>query len=160
TQYIFVVKVETFDMEKRLAVVTVEENLKGKLPFTKMHFPLPEDREGAREWNKPSYLIKRLAAKQTLIFFGDLKQEMALGGVRPRGNFLLMLYTNGTWAQFNADIKGDEAPEASLPVKFWHFEPYLRRTFKGTTEEMRQSIIDGLSGKKEPPPSDPKVEPG
>ena len=49
--------------------------------------------------------------------------------------------------------------QTSLPIAFHHFEPYLRRTFKGPSDEMRQVIIDGLSGKKAPPPYDPK-EPG
>src|SRR5207249_244863 len=39
-------------------------------------------------------------------------------------------------------------------------EPYLRGTFKGTTERLRQIIIDGLAGKKEPPPPNEKEPPG
>lgn len=52
-----------------------------------------------------------------------------------------------------------EEKQTSLPIAFHHFEPYLRRTFKGTTAEMRQVIIDGLSGKKAPP-YDPKEKGG
>ena len=41
-----------------------------------------------------------------------------------------------------------------------HLEPYLRRTYKGTTAEMAQAIRDGLSGKKKPPPPDAREKPG
>ena len=70
---------------------------------------------------------------------------------------MVFLYTNGTWVQFAAETM-DDGP-ASLPLRFHHFEPYLRQTFCGTTEEMRQVIVDGLAGKKDPPPHNPK-EPG
>lgn len=154
TQFIFTAKVEAFDAEKRTAVFTVDEHLKGKVTFQKLHMALAADKETAREYNKPSYLLKRLAAKQTVVFFADAK-EGAFAPIR-RGNLVLFLYTKGTWVQFAAVT---EEKQSSLPIAFHHFEPYLRRTFKGTTAEMRQVIIDGLSGKEAPPPYDPK-EPG
>jgi hypothetical protein len=155
TQLIFTAKVETFDAEKRTAILTVDEHLKGKAPFKKLLIALPTDREGAREYNRPSHLLKRLAVKQTVVFFADSK-EGAFAPIR-RGNIVLFLYTNGTWVQFAADTTEDGP--ANLPIRFHHFEPYLQRTFKGTTAEMRQAIIDGLSGKKAPPPYNAK-EPG
>jgi len=135
-------------------VFTVDEQLKGKVPFEKLFMALAADKETAREYNKPSYLLKRLAAQQTVIFFADAK-EGAFAPIR-RGNMVLFLYANGTWVQFAAVT---EDKQTSLPIAFHHFEPYLRRTFKGPTAEMRQVVIDGLSGKKAPPPYDPK-EPG
>lgn len=154
TQQIFTAKVESFDPDKRTAVFIVDEQLKGKVPFQKLHMTLSADKETAREYNKPSYLLKRLAAKQTVVFFGDAK-EGAFAPIR-RGNLVLFLYANGTWVQFAAVT---EEKQPSLPIAFHHFEPYLRRTFKGTNAEMRQVILDGLSGKKPLPPFDPK-EPG
>jgi hypothetical protein len=154
TQFIFTAKVESFDADKRTAVFTVDEQLKGKVTFQKLHMALAADKETAREYNKPSYLLKRLAAKQTVVFFVDAR-EGAFAPIR-RGNLVLFLYTNGTWVQFAAVT---EETQTSLPIAFHHFEPYLRRTFKGTTAEMRQVSIDGLSGKNSPPPYDPK-EPG
>lgn len=73
-----------------------------------------------------------------------------------RGNLLVFLYTNGTWVQFAAVT---EEKQTTLPITFHHFEPYLRRTFSGPTSEMRQVLLDGLSGTKTPPPYNPK-EPG
>jgi hypothetical protein len=155
TQVIFAATVESFDPAKRTAVIVVDEMLKGKAPFNKLHIALPEDREGAREFNRPSHLLKRLAVKQKVVFFVDAK-EGAFAPIR-RGNLLLFLYANGTWVQFAGTTKEDA--HTSLPIAFHHFEPYLRRTFKGTTAEMRLVIIDGLSGKNDPPKYDPK-EPG
>src|SRR5207249_839591 len=133
---------------------TVDEHLKGKVPCHKLHMALAADKDTAREYNKPSYLLKRLAAKQTVVFFADAK-EGAFAPIR-RGNLVLFLYTNGTWVQFAAVT---EDKQADLPIAFHHFEPYLRRTFKGPTGEMRQVIIDGIAGKNAPPPYDSK-EPG
>ena len=155
TQFIFTAKVESFDAQKRTAVFSVDEHLKGKVPFQKLHMALAADKETAREYNKPSYLLKRLSAKQTVVFFADAR-EGAFAPIR-RGNMVLFLYANGTWVQF-AGVTEDKG-QTDLPIAFHHFEPYLRRTFKGPTVEMRQVIIDGLSGNKAPPPYDPK-EPG
>lgn len=155
TQFIFTAKVESFDPEKRVAVLVIDENLKGKAPFQKLHMVLTADKEGSREYNRPSHLLKRLAVNLPVVLFADSK-EGAFAPIR-RGNMVLFLYTNGTWVQF-AGVTRDEG-QTTLPIQFHHFEPYLRRTFKGTTPEMRQTIIDGLSGKKATPAYDPK-EPG
>lgn len=155
TQLIFTARIEAFDPEKRTVVLAVEEHLKGRAPFQKLFIALDADREGAREYNRPSHLLKRLAVKQAVVIFADAK-EGAFAPIR-RGNLLVLLYTNGTWVQFAAETKEDGPPH--LPLRFHHFEPYLQRTFKGTTEEMRQVIIGGLSGKKEPPAHKPE-EPG
>ena len=158
TPFIFTAKIENFDAEKRTAVFAVDENLKGKVTFQKLYTVLPEDKEGSREYNKASHLVKRLATNLPVVFFADAKAAMQTGAFAPvrRGNMVLFLYTNGTWVQFAAET---EEGQTRLPIKFHHFEPYLRRTFKGTTAEMRQVIIDGLAGKKEPPGHDPN-EPG
>jgi uncharacterized membrane protein len=142
TQMIFTAKVESFDPEKRTAVLAVDEHLKGK--------------KGAREYNRPSHLLKRLAVKQSVVIFADAR-EGAFAPIR-RGNLLVLFYANGTWVQFAAETKADGPPR--LPLRFHHFEPYLRQTFAGTSEEMRRVIVDGLSGKKEPPPHNPKETAG
>ena len=125
------------------------------MPFKKLGMTLWADKDGSREYNKPSHLLKRLAVKQTVVFFADAK-EGAFAPIR-RGNLVVFMYTNGTWVQFAAETT-DDGP-ANLPIVFHHFEPYLQRTFKGPTAEMRQVIIDGLSGKREPPAYNAK-EPG
>ena len=69
--------------------------------------------------------------------------------------YIGLVYSNGTWFQMTAPSDEDK------PVwSFTHCEPYLRRTFKGTTEEMRQTVADSLAGKKAAPESDAKEKPG
>lgn len=158
TQFIFTAKVTTFDKEKGLAIFTVQENLKGKVPFKQMSLPLPPDKEGVRENNRPSFLVKRLAADLPVVWFGDYGRSPAFDKVREEG-MTLFLYTNGTWAQLAGTAKAG-GEETKIAVRFHHYEPFLRRTFKGPTAEMRQVIIDGLAGTKEPPAYDAKEPAG
>jgi hypothetical protein len=160
TQFIFTAKVETFDKEKGQIVFMVDEDLKGKVPFKRMSLPLgPDTRDGTliRENNRPSFLAKRLAAGMPVVFFGDNGRSPAFDKVRKEG-MTLFLYTNGTWAQIAGNSKAAE--ETSILLRFHHYEPSLRRTFKGSTADMRQVIIDGLAGKKEPPAYDPQEPAG
>src|SRR5262249_49322641 len=62
---------------------------------------------------------------------------------------------NGTWMQLTGVKDGD-----TVRWSFTHLEPYLRRTYKGTTAEMKQTVQDALAGKKEPPAPDEKEMPG
>ena len=54
-----------------------------------------------------------------------------------------------------------KVPEADKTVfAFTNGEPYLRRTFKGTTEEMKTVVSEVLAGKGKAPKTDPKEPPG
>ena len=158
TQFIFTAKVETFDAEKRLVVLELDENLKGKMAFEKFQMTIAEDpKDPKRENNKGSLLLKRLAVDVPVIFFADEGRSAVFDKSRDEGMTLFMC-SNGTWVQFggNAKVEG----QVKMPIRFHHFEPYLRRTFKGTTAELRQVVIDGLAGKKDPPVYDAKEPPG
>src|SRR5262249_18056641 len=79
--------------------------------------------------------------------------------VNQRGKrYEAFVFSNGTWFQAIGHI--DKEDSAKIRWAFTHCEPYLRRTFKGTTAELRQTVIDGLSGKKAPPERDRKEPPG
>lgn len=53
------------------------------------------------------------------------------------------------------------APKAGTgPWQFVHLEPYLRRTYHGSTAALQQTITDALAGKTPAPEPDPKVKPG
>jgi outer membrane protein assembly factor BamB len=143
-QFIFSVKVEKLDSEKPSAVLTVGDALQGKVPFTRLPINLTGD-EDSRQKKETAQLLKRLAPKLPLVVFVS-KQDK---------RYIALAYTNGTWFQMTADEEGEN------PVwSFTHFEPYLRRTFKGTTAEMRQTVADVLAGKIEAPKYDPKEKPG
>jgi outer membrane protein assembly factor BamB len=145
-QLIFTVKVEKIDPDKPSVVFLVEDDLKGKASFRKLPVNLSGDSEGQREQHTAK-LLKRLAPDLSLVFFASKrgKRYTAFG------------YTNGTWFQLIGQIEDDsEAIRWSLT----HCEPYLRRTFKGTTAELTDIVKDGLAGKKEPPAPNSKEEPG
>jgi outer membrane protein assembly factor BamB len=144
TPFIFVAKVEAIDPDRPALVLAVDENLKGKAPFPKLAVNLKGDSEAAKGKQVPQ-LLKRLAVKLPLVVFV----------VRHEKNYVGFAYSNGTWFQF-LGVPTDDGPRWA----FTHFEPYLRKTYKGTTAELRQVVIDGLSGKKAPPAPDKKEKPG
>jgi outer membrane protein assembly factor BamB len=143
-QFIFTAKVEKLDPEKPSAVLTVGDSLQGKAPFARLPINLTGDEDSQKKKETPQ-LLKRLAPKLPLVVFVS-KQDK---------RYVALAYTNGTWFQMTAD-EGGENPVWS----FTHCEPYLRRTFKGTTAEMQQAVADAVAGKKEPPRYDPKEKPG
>jgi hypothetical protein len=66
-------------------------------------------------------------------------------------------YSNGTWFQLLAT----KVPENQKTVfAFLHCEPYLRKTFKGTTEEMKTAVCDVVAGRAKPPEPNPKEPSG
>lgn len=145
-QYIAVAMVETLDRNKPCVVLTVANDLKGKVPFRRLPVLLTGDGEAKKERHVPQ-LLDRLAEKQELVLFASTRGKRTTA----------FLYANGTWLRLTG-VTADR-PEATR-FEFAHLEPYLRRTFKGTTDELKQAIIDGLSGKKAPPEPDARAEPG
>ena len=75
------------------------------------------------------------------------------------GKYVAFAFTNGTWFQMEGRIEKQEGKE-TVRWSFLHCEPYLRRTFKGTTEELKQIVIDGVAKKKAPPAPNEKEPPG
>ncbi|HXG08932.1 MAG TPA: hypothetical protein VNK04_04015, partial [Gemmataceae bacterium] len=146
SQFIFTVKVDALDPDRPSVVLIVDEDLKGKAPFRRLPVNLTGD-QAAQKAKHPAQLLKRLAPKLPLVVF-----------VRQRGDrFDALAYTNGTWFQMVGHRSSDTD---AVRWAFTHCEPYLRRTFKGTTAELRQVIGDALAGKKTPPEPDPREPPG
>jgi outer membrane protein assembly factor BamB len=146
-QFIFMAKVEKIDPDKPALILEVIEKLKGQSPFDKLPMNLTGDSEGQKSKHTPQ-LLKRLATDLPVVVF-----------VNQRGKrYEAFVYSNGTWFQTIGHIDKDDSTKVRWA--FTHCEPYLRRTFKGTTADLRQTVIDGLSGKKVPPEPDPKEPPG
>ena len=141
---IFVARVEKVHPEKPAAILKVSDTLKGKIPFEQMPVNLAGDAEAQKEKQSAQFL-KRIAPDVPIVVFAQKRgdQVLAFG------------YTNGTWFQ----LSGRGESDAKLVWSFNHFEPYFRRTFKGTTEELKKAVTDGLKGKKLPEP-DEKEPPG
>lgn len=145
-QLIFMTRVEAVYPDKPAMVLIVTEQLKDKTPFTRLPINLTGDSEAAKDKHTPQ-LLKRVAPDLPLMVFASKrgKRYTAFG------------YTNGTWFQMIGHVEDDPR---TVRWAFTHCEPYLRRTFKGTTAELRQVVIDGLSGKKAPPEPNEKEPPG
>jgi outer membrane protein assembly factor BamB len=145
-EFIAVAKVDKLLPEKPAAVLTLIEDLKGKFPVRRLPINLSGD-EYAKENNHVPQMLKRLAPDLPLVLFGNQRG----------GKVTVFGFTNGTWFQMEGRKTGKDT---AVVFAFNHVEPYLRRTFKGTTAELRQIIVDGLSGKKQPPEPNEKEPPG
>ncbi len=144
-QYIAVAKVDSLYPDKPAMVLLVQDDVKGKLPFRKLPIHLKGDTE-AEKLDHPALLLKRLAPDLPLVLF-----------VNQVGSKLTAFaYTNGTWIQLVGDKTGADTAILSLT----HGEPYLRRTFKGTTDELLATLRDGIAGKKKLPEPNAKEAPG
>ncbi|MFL5243917.1 MAG: PQQ-binding-like beta-propeller repeat protein [Gemmataceae bacterium] len=144
SQFIFVAKVSALDPDKPSVVLAIEKQLKGKATFEKLLVNLTGDSE-AKKLDHTPQLLKRLAPKLTLIIFATKNGK----------KYTAFAYTNGTWFQ----LIGEEA-DKTVRWSFTHCEPYLRRTFKGSTADLKQIVEDGLAGRSKPPEVDPKEKPG
>lgn len=141
SDYVFTAVVEKVDPAKPSAIVIFKEPLKGNCPFQKIPINLTGDKQ-----NHTPQLLKRIAAETPLVV-GIKKQ--------PDGKFMLLAYTNGTWFQVLGQTEGDQTRWA-----FTHCEIYLRRTFSGTTEDLKKTIADVVAGKAKAPPPNPKEPAG
>jgi outer membrane protein assembly factor BamB len=142
--YIVTARIDKLDPKRPGMVLAVDESLKGKPPFRSLPVLLEGDRRAITRKESPQ-LLERLAVKSTLVVF------IMKSGERHYG----YCYTNGTWFSLTS-VKVD----GELRWSFSHLEPYLRRTYKGTTKEMVRTVSDALSGKRKPPPPDEKEKPG
>lgn len=143
--YVVVVKVEQFHPDKLNMVLTVEEDLKGKLGPRRLSMVLKGDSE-AEKLNHVPMLLKRLAPDLPLVLFITQRAKTYNG----------FAYTNGTWFQFI----GNQTDKDRAVLSLTHGEPYLRRTFRGTTAEMRRVVQEAIKDKKAAPEPDESVEPG
>lgn len=145
SQYVVVAKVEQLFPEKPAMVLTVADDLKGKSTLRRLPINLKGDKE-AEKLNHVPQLLARLGTELPLVVFitpEKAKQRYAFA------------FTNGTWFQMVGQRSGD-----NMVWSLSHGEPYLRRTFKGTTDELRHTVADVLAGKKKAPPVNAKEEPG
>src|SRR5690349_16956164 len=83
---IFLARVERFDPSKAVAVFTVGEALKGKVPYRRLSVKLAGDAEASKQ--TPA-LLKRLAP--------DLPVVLFIAQRSPR--VIVFAFTNGTWFQ-------------------------------------------------------------
>ncbi len=146
SQFVLTVKVESVDADKPALVLTVDEEYKGKAPFKKMTVALKGDAEATKGKQVPD-LLKRVGAKLPLVLFISQRDT----------TYIAFAYTNGTWFQLTG-TKDDDSD--NIRWSFTHLEPYLRRTYKGTTPELQKALAEYISDKKALPDTDAKEKPG
>jgi outer membrane protein assembly factor BamB len=140
-QLILVARVEAVQPDKPAVVLRFSESLKGKAPFKSFAVDLTGDAYAKKE-KHTQVLLDRLAPGRKLVLFVD-----------PVGDgYAAFGFVEGTWFQ----LRGTRDGGWSL----LHCEPYLRRTFKGSTDELRTVVAESLAGKRKPPDPDEKEPPG
>jgi len=144
--YIFVGKVEKFLPDKPAMIVQITEDIKSKAPFRQLLINCKVDEKAAKE-NQIEPLMKRLGADLDIVFFCV---------VRGKSYVPTFAFTNGTWFQ----IHGTKAEGDNVVFKLKSAEPYFRKTYRGTTEELRKLLKDHAAGKATLPAHDDKVAPG
>jgi hypothetical protein len=150
--FICAVKVETIDSEKLGAIFVVDEDLQGKFGQRRLPVNLRCDKEGEKT-DDTNRLLKRLAPRLTIMLFITAKKNEK----NQVNSYDVLAYSNGTWFH----LRATKAPEGEKTVfAFMHCEPYLRRSFKGTTEEMKSLVNDVLAGVAIPPTINDKEAPG
>lgn len=137
---ILLAKVTNWQPDKPVAVLTVEKSLKGETAFDRLAVRLDGEKQA-----ETRQLLARLAADVPVAIFVT----------ESKGQFVGLAYTNGTWFQ----LIGKPA-DGRVVWQFTHIEPYLRRTYRGTTAELLQLLPDVVAGKVKAPPLDPRVKPG
>jgi outer membrane protein assembly factor BamB len=142
---IVLVKVQEFHPDKPALVLNVQEGLKGKLAFRRLPVVAKLDTAAPNQNFVPA-ILKRLAVGQDLILF-----------VNERGKKTLVFgFTNGSWFH----MVGDRVDKDRVVWSLLSGEPMLRRTFKGSTAELRELVKDCLAKKKKAPEIDEKEPPG
>jgi outer membrane protein assembly factor BamB len=147
-QLIFIAHVSDVLPERPAMVLTLKENLKGEAPFTRLPINLTGDDEAKKD-KHTQILLDRVEKDTPIIVFSTKLAKKYLG----------VAFTNGTWFSLEGRIEKENDKEV-VRWTFTHCEPYLRRTFKGTTEELKSIIVDAIAKKKEPPEPNEKEEPG
>ena len=139
---IFVATVERLDPARPAAVFTVERELKGTAGVARLPVNLAGDKA-----DQAAKLLERLAPGLPVVLFVTATEA---GKKR-----VALAYTDGTWFQV---IGRQDGPDVRWA--FTHCEPYLRRTFKGSTAELEAIVAGVLAGKRTPPKLDPREPPG
>lgn len=145
-QLIFVAAVDKVAPEKPAVVFKFEEKLKGDVPFERLPVNLTGDADAKKD-DHTKVLLDRLESGRKLIVFASKKGK----------KYNAMAFVEGTWLSLQGSIDEDGK---TVRWAFLHCEPYLRRTFKGTTAELKKVVEDGLAKRAEPPAPNAKEPPG
>ena len=145
-QLILVAAVDKVDPDKPSAIFKVAKALKGKSPFERIPMNMTGDDE-ARKHGDTRTILDRLDPTRKVVLFASKRGK----------KYNAMAFVEGSWFSLQGTI--DDA-DKTVRWAFLHGEPYLRRTYKGTSAELIKVIEDGLAKKAKPPEPDEKAEKG
>jgi outer membrane protein assembly factor BamB len=148
-RYVFVGKVSKYLSDKPAMMVTIVEDIKGKAPFRELPINLKVEDPKTFKDGQIEPLLKRFGPDMEIIFFV----------APPRaGNHITRGYCNGTWFSLSGSIVDDK--EDKVVFALTSAEPYFRKAFKGTTDELRKILKEHAAKKGKLPEFDDKVPPG
>jgi len=138
TPVILLAEVDTVSPDKPAVTFKTVDALKGKSPTEKFIINLTGDNFAKKDKHTKVMLDRLVTGRKLLLFVAPVEDDFVVFG-----------YMEGTWFQ----MRGSTTDKKTVWA-FLHCEPYFRRTYKGTTEELRATIVDCLAGKKKPPAPD------
>lgn len=147
-EFIFVAAVESVAPDGAAVTFKVEEKLKGNIPVEKMTVVLTNGTEEAQKGKHQQILLDRLEVGRKLVVFSSVRGK----------RYNAIAFMEGTWFSLQGSVP--EEGKAPAPWRFLNCEPNLRGTFKGTTAELRQVLVDALAKKADPPAPNFKEPPG
>jgi outer membrane protein assembly factor BamB len=137
SQYVFVAKIDSVDAAKPALIASVQTDLKGKVDVRRLPVVLTGIADAKNPGHIPN-LTKRLVAGGSTVWFV----------LPPRGKRLTArVFSEGTWMS----VSGTKVEDRIVWI-LDNGEPFLRRSFKGTSAELEKAVHDGL-GKKAPFPA-------
>jgi outer membrane protein assembly factor BamB len=145
-RFIFVAQAVRIEADKPAVVFAVVRTLKGEPPFERLAVNMTGDEE-AKKFNDSKTIMERLDTRRAVIFFVNKRNK----------RYQAMAFVEGTWFSLQGF---EEDSGRTVRWAFLHGEPFLRRTFAGTSAELIRVIEDGLAGRAAPPPPNEKMKPG
>ena len=143
-QVIVVAEVEKTAPDKPSATFKIIENLKAKSPVETLAVNMTGDSEAQKLKQAPMMFDRQTPGRKLVLFISKNEES-----------YSCFAFTEGTWLQLQGTKDGEQIRWA-----FLHGEPYLRRTFAGTTAELMETVKECLAGKRLPPAWNEKEPPG
>lgn len=141
---IVLAEVDQVDSERPSVTFKYQDKLKGQVEWKSIAVNLKGD-SFARKDGHTQAMLDRLVPGRKLILFLTPVEKTTVG----------FAFLEGTWFQLRGTTNDQGTNWA-----FLHCEPYFRRTFRGTTQELNTVVADAISGKAAPPEPVEKEEPG
>lgn len=143
---ILIAKVEKVDADKPSANLKFQVNLKGTSDFDSFAVNLKGDAFAKKDGHTKALLDRLSPGRKLVLFITKVEETRIAFG-----------YLEGTWFQ----MRGTSADGGkTVTWAFLHCEPFFRRTFKGTTDELKGVVEKAVAGKEKPPEPNEKEEPG